>query len=65
MVLPQLDSTGIRYAYQTVQERIAQAQVNVLSKKGAVQLGDGREKVQQDSKKRVKNSTSCLPPLKI
>lgn len=50
-------------AYQTEQERIAQVQVNVLSKQGAVQLGYGRKKVQQDSKEMVKNSTSCLPPI--
>jgi len=49
-------------AYQTVQERIAQVRVNVLSKQGAVQLDYGRKKVQQDSKEMVKNSTSCLPP---
>jgi hypothetical protein len=54
-------------AYQTGQERIAQVQVqvqvNVLSKQGAVQLGYGRKKVQQDSKEMVKKSTSCLPPI--
>lgn len=50
-------------AYQTGQERIAQVQVNVLSKQGEVQLGYWRKKVQQDSKEMVKNSTSCLPPI--